>query len=585
MLYSPTPMHIPDGFLSISIAVVCWIITILLVRVAVLRTSKSLGEKQIPLMGVMAAFIFAAQMINFPIGLGTSGHLLGGALAAVLLGPWGGMLVMTVVIAVQGLLFQDGGLIVMGANILNMGLVTSIVGYGLYRAARGRKRSTQMLVAALAAWLSVMTGALFTSFEIWLSGNARVEILVPAMLFVHALIGIGEALITVAALSFIFYTRPDLLQDDAALNQSERGWVVAGVLIALVVVLLSPLASTNPDGLNRVAMDLGFIRTAQSTAAVTGLLPGYEIPGIGFTPLSRILSGAVGVVIVLLGGILLGRLIRRRNTPDQSEESAFHADAFDRYHFGDSVLHRLDARVKVILTVAFILSNVLLPDAAWLMFLISWLLILVANIMSKLGWAFTLKRSFVALPFALAALSVLFAMPGHAIGAIKIGMWTLTITDLGLVRYLSILIRSWLSVQIAILLVSVTEFPDIIHALVHLHLPAIFTTIVSFLYRYLFVLTDEVMRLLRARKARSASVTGARSGGSLAWRARTAGSMAGQLFLRSYERSDRVYNAMLARGYSGHLQTLKPHELRRMDYMTMALVLMVILLLQVIGRL
>ncbi len=133
MLYSPAPLHIPDGFLSLIVSLICWVITILVIGTAISRTNKALGEKQIPLMGVMAAFIFAAQMINFPVAGGTSGHLLGGALAAIVLGPWAGMLVMTAVIAVQALLFQDGGLLVMGANIINMGLVTAAIGYGLYR--------------------------------------------------------------------------------------------------------------------------------------------------------------------------------------------------------------------------------------------------------------------------------------------------------------------------------------------------------------------------------------------------------------------------------------------------------------------
>jgi cobalt/nickel transport system permease protein len=139
----------------------------------------------------------------------------------------------------------------------------------------------------------------------------------------------------------------------------------------------------------------------------------------------------------------------------------------------------------------------------------------------------------------------------------------------------------------AILLVATTRFPDIVHALEHLRVPSILTTIIAFLYRYLFVLGDEVFRLMRARESRSAAldVSGARSGRSAVWRARVAGHMAGQLFLRSYERSDRVYNAMLARGYKGHLQTINPHELRRRDYMTAALALLIFLLLQLIGRL
>jgi cobalt/nickel transport system permease protein len=136
----------------------------------------------------------------------------------------------------------------------------------------------------------------------------------------------------------------------------------------------------------------------------------------------------------------------------------------------------------------------------------------------------------------------------------------------------------------AILLVASTRFPDIVHALEHLRVPAVLTTIIAFLYRYLFVLVDEVFRLLRAREARSAAAPGARSGGSVAWRARVAGNMAGQLFLRSYERSDRVYNAMLARGYTGRLNTIHPHEMRRVDYLVTLLALFIILLFQLIGR-
>lgn len=262
-----------------------------------------------------------------------------------------------------------------------------------------------------------------------------------------------------------------------------------------------------------------------------------------------------------------------------------HFDAFDRYHETESFIHRLDPRVKVVVTIVFILSNALLPDGAWMAFAFSWMFLLFVNAFSNLGITFTLKRSFVALPFALVAITVLFSIPGQPVTSFHFLMWNLTITDMGLLRFMSILVRSWLSVQMAILLVGTTRFPDIIHALEHLRVPSILTTIIAFLYRYLFVLADEVFRLLRAREARSAAATGTRSGGSVAWRAGVAGNMAGQLFLRSYERSDRVYNAMLARGYAGHLNTINPHEMGRVDYLTTALALIVILLLQLLGRL
>jgi len=262
-----------------------------------------------------------------------------------------------------------------------------------------------------------------------------------------------------------------------------------------------------------------------------------------------------------------------------------HFDAFDRYHESESFIHRLDPRVKVAVTVAFILSNALLPDGAWIAFGFSWLFLLLANLLSNLGVAFTFKRSLIALPFALIAITVLFSIPGKPLTTFHFLMWDLTITDMGLLRFVSILIRSWLSVQMAILLVATARFPDIIHALEHLRVPSILTTIIAFLYRYLFVLADEVFRLLRARESRSAAAPGQKAGRSILWRAGIAGHMAGQLFLRSYERSDRVYNAMLARGYTGHFETINPHELHRLDYLTTALALIAILLLQLVGRL
>lgn len=309
-MYAPTPMHIPDGFLTLTVSIICWIITIITLSFAVSKTNKLLGEKQIPLMGVMAAFIFAAQMINFPVAGGTSGHLLGGVLAAVVLGPWAGMLVMTAVIALQAILFQDGGLLVMGANILNMGLITAAVGYGLYRSVSGSSKPVKLTGIGVAAWLSVMTGALFTSLQLWLSGTSQLSVVIPAMLGVHALIGLGEALITVSAVAFILQTRPDLLGEGSESASGSRGWIFVGGIIALLVVFISPLASAYPDGLERVAENVGFLSTAQSSPF--SIIPDYTIPFLGETSLSTILAGVVGIVMVALVAMLVGRGLKAK---------------------------------------------------------------------------------------------------------------------------------------------------------------------------------------------------------------------------------------------------------------------------------
>jgi cobalt/nickel transport system permease protein len=210
----PLQLHAPDGFLSIPVAAAMWIVTIAVLAVAVRRTNATLDEKAVPLLGVMAAFIFAAQMFNFQVIGGTSGHLLGGVLAAVLLGPWAATLVMACVIGVQALVFQDGGLVVMGANIFNMGVVGTLGGYALYRAlARvlGGEERARIPAAGIAAWAAVVAGAACMAVELAISGTAPLAVTLPTMVGVHVVIGIGEALITMAALAFIAVTRSDLL--------------------------------------------------------------------------------------------------------------------------------------------------------------------------------------------------------------------------------------------------------------------------------------------------------------------------------------------------------------------------------------
>jgi cobalt/nickel transport system permease protein len=211
----PRQMHIPDGFLNLLVVGVCWAISIVVLAFAVRKANRQLGEKQVPLMGVMAAFIFAAQMLNFPVAGGTSGHLIGAALASILLGPWAGMLVMTSVVAIQALIFQDGGLIALGANILNMAVIACLIGYYIYVGAQrvlGSKTWSGMVGGFLAAWCSVFVAALACALELAASGTSPLQIALPAMGGVHALIGIGEGLITVAALAFITATRRDLIQ-------------------------------------------------------------------------------------------------------------------------------------------------------------------------------------------------------------------------------------------------------------------------------------------------------------------------------------------------------------------------------------
>lgn len=318
MFHSPMPMHIPDGFLSVTVSIVLWLISIVVVGYALRRVGQELGERQVPLMGILAAAIFAGQMLNFTVAGGTSGHLMGAAIATILLGPWAAILVMTCVVGIQALIFQDGGLLALGANIFNMGVVGVAVSYFTYRSVQkiaGNQPWGIFVGGFAAAWLSIEIAALGVALQLALSGTSPANIAVPAMGGIHALIGIGEGLITLGALAFLYATRRDLLKIGAPQpTGSGLVWMV-GLGLALVLAIASPLASAHPDGLEWVAEQKGFLETAQGP--LYEIIPDYVFPGVSNEALATILAGILGTLIVF--GVALGLAYARRNR--QTSES------------------------------------------------------------------------------------------------------------------------------------------------------------------------------------------------------------------------------------------------------------------------
>ena len=311
MLHSPTPMHIPDGFLSVIVSILLWIVSIAVVAYALRRVGKDLNERMVPMMGVLAAAIFAGQMLNFAVAGGTSGHLMGAAITTILLGPWAAVVVMTSVVSIQALIFQDGGLLALGANIFNMAVVGVAVAYFTYRTVRklaGEARWGIFTAGFLAAWLSVVVASLGVALQLALSGTTPANLAVPAMLGVHVLIGIGEGLITIGALAFLYATRPDLLQSAGGKANSSAVVWVAGLLIALALVVLAPLASANPDGLEWVAEQSGFLDLARDP--VYNLIPDYLLPGVSNEAAGTILAGIIGALLVF--GIFFAVTLLRR---------------------------------------------------------------------------------------------------------------------------------------------------------------------------------------------------------------------------------------------------------------------------------
>ncbi|MEI8132189.1 MAG: energy-coupling factor ABC transporter permease [Leptolinea sp.] len=313
MLFSTVkPMHIPDGFLSVTVSILFWIISIMIIGIALRKVKNELGEREVPLMGVLAAAIFAGQMLNFSVTGGTSGHLLGAAIATILLGPWAAVLVMTSVVSVQALLFQDGGILALGANIFNMGVVGVFVSYSVFsllKKAIGKTSWGNLISGFAAAWTSIFIASLSCALQLALSGTSPANIAIPAMGAIHALIGVGEGLITVGAMAFLYAARKDLLEMSQKSTVGNKGILVFGGLFTLILAVLSPLASSHPDGLEWVAEQQGFLETARS--AFYNIMPDYVMPGISDPTMATIIAGVLGATIVFVIAFSIAKAEKR----------------------------------------------------------------------------------------------------------------------------------------------------------------------------------------------------------------------------------------------------------------------------------
>jgi cobalt/nickel transport system permease protein len=247
-------MHIPDGFLTNRIALSLDAISGAGILYAARRLRVEAAGRLIPIMGVLSAFVFAAQMLNFPILGGTSGHLIGGALLAILLGPMAGFMTLATVIIAQALFLQDGGLVALGANLFNIGAVTTWSGYCAYRLLNGSgaNRKRLMVAAFAAGWLSLMLSAVSCALQLALSGVIPLAVGLPAMCGYHALIGLIEGALTAGVLSFVTRVRPDLVRPADALR-GFADWAGAVVFVAIPYVILILAGGSNlPDPLEKL---------------------------------------------------------------------------------------------------------------------------------------------------------------------------------------------------------------------------------------------------------------------------------------------------------------------------------------------
>jgi cobalt/nickel transport system permease protein len=300
-------MHIPDGFLDAKTAVTSGVLAVTGLGLALRRVRQTLPPQQMPLLGLAAAFIFAAQMLNFPVAGGTSGHLLGGALAAALLGPAAAVVTMSAVLVLQCLLFSDGGVTALGANLFNMALAAPVAAWLVYRPLA--RVADRRLAVACAAWVSTLTAALLCAGELAWSGRVGWSLVFPAMGGIHALIGLGEALLTALILGAIAAARPELL--DAENTVPRRAVLGLGLFLSLGLVLfVAPFACPWPDGFEKIAAQLGFEQ--HGSTLFKAPLADYAVPGLQWEKLGTILSGAIGTLAVFVLVWVLVRMIAKR---------------------------------------------------------------------------------------------------------------------------------------------------------------------------------------------------------------------------------------------------------------------------------
>ncbi|KOP22733.1 cobalt transporter [Hapalosiphon sp. MRB220] len=306
-------MHIPDGFISPPVAAVTGVASVAMLGISLTRSRDAFGIKHAPILGLTTAFIFAAQMINFPVAGGTSGHLLGGTLAAIILGnPWAGTICIATVLIIQAVLFADGGITALGANIFNMAIVGVWVGWGLTQTLQrlfGGYKSRLPLASGIAAAVSVVVAAIACALELAISGTAPLGLVLPAMTGVHILIGIGEGLITGGVLTYLATVRPDLLPGE---ERQLKGWVIPVVSILLISGLLSLVASAWPDGLERVAENLGFINLAEEVRVIVPTpLADYGIEGLGSIGTS--IAGIIGSIVCFGVAFGIAQVVKPKN--------------------------------------------------------------------------------------------------------------------------------------------------------------------------------------------------------------------------------------------------------------------------------
>ncbi len=602
-------MHIPDGYLSPATAGTLYALSVPFWWAAVARVRRALSYRTVPVLALFAAFSFVLMMFNVPLPGGTTGHAVGGTLLAIVLGPWAAVLGISVVLGIQALFFGDGGLIAFGANCFNMGIVLPLVGYFVYRVISASSMATsarRLLGAIVGSYFGIVMASMMAAIEFGIQpalfhtpdgtplyAPYGLGVALPAMLIGHlAIAGPVEAIVTGGIFAFLQSTHSSLIRADTPSRKEGKLWVLwVGLVTTALATPIGLLASGTAWGEwgaeQLKSLGLDFIPTgiAKFAGWWPAPLPGYGIPRIGAV-VGYVLSALIGVAIVTALLWVLGRwLVRLKATSPQgkikdhrstgedflSRTVAGFTSALQSVVLNESlsrargVLQRLDPRVKLLATLLLIVVVSLTRRIEMLAAI--FILVLVLGLMGRIPLRFFIRRVLLFLPFsAIIALPAIFITPGQPF--LHLGSHAV-VTSQGIRAAGFLLLRVMDSVSFGLLLVLSTPWNQILLALRWFRMPSVVVDVLGMTYRYIFLLIHTANTAFLARRSRSLGTLSRAE--NRRWLAKTLASILG----KSQHLSEQVYLAMLSRGYQGDVYSLARLKLARLDYLSLALTVVV----------
>jgi len=596
-------MHIPDGYLGPATCAASFAVMAPVWALASHKVKKSLQARQAPLLGIAAAFCFVIMMFNIPIPGGTTGHAVGGVLAAILLGPWAACIAVTVALVLQALLFGDGGITALGANCFNMALIMPFSGYAVYRLISGNSAMTsvrRVVAAGIAGYIGLVVASLCAGIMFGVqpllhhtaSGQPLycpygLSVAIPVMLGEHLLVfGWVELIATALAVRFLQKSEPEILM-------AAGGRLPAKLWIGLALLaLLSPLGVYLPArlsagtawgewGVDEIKILVGYLPKGleKLSSFWNAPLPDYAFKGGGQDSAAYLLSALIGIALCVLAAFIIAKVltIKKNSAMERTLKGIVsllrESMAADTIASRNGFLQRRDPRLKIV-TLLMLLIAVLLSKSIFVIVTLYCVCLALAAL-SATSLAYFLKRTLLFIPlFALViALPAIFSpiTPGEPVAIFSLLSRRISVTRQGIDTGFLFFMRVLASVSFAVLLVITTKQHTLLKALRVFHVPRLFVMTLGTCHRYLFLLLDIIQNTLVAIRGRAGFVTSSKTG-----RRVIALNMAG-LWLRSYRTHSQVYEAMLSRGYTGEPVMLNEFRARKNDYLFLLFSLIILI--------